>query len=361
MKPHRTIARGVALIAVCLTILGCKPPTVMDKTGSDVVVLHLASIDSLDPTGQLVAPGAFVEAVKRLSGGRIQVAVERDHGAGSAGAETDIVRAIAAGELDGGWPSTRAFSRAGFRGLEPVEAPFTLTSYAAEKALVTGPEGQSLLATLSGSGVVGLGLAVGPLRRPWAADRPLVEPRAWRGVHFRSYNSPVQDDDIRSLGGVPFQAGWQLGSLLRSGRLRGLDLEVIAILRNRYGRLLPAGVDNVVMWPRILVLALSAKRFDSLTPQQQAWVRAAADQAVQASVRFAYEEDRYARELCSQGVRFAEATPAQLTALRRAGRPVVQHLMQDPATASSMLAVQSVANRFPDTDVLDVPASCRSR
>ena len=345
MKPHRTIAWGVALIAVCLTILGCKPPSVggQDRQRRGRAPAGQHRLARSGPASSW-RPGAFVEAAKRLSGGRIQVSVEHNHGAGSAGAETDIVRAIAVGELDGGWPSTRAFSRAGLRGLEPVEAPFTLTSYAAEKALVTGPEGQNLLATLSGSGVVGLGLAVGPLRRPWAVDRPLVEPRSWRGVTFRSYDSPVEEEDIRSLGGVPLQAGWQFVSLLQNGRLRGVDLEVSLVVRNGYGHLLPAGVDNVVLWPRILVLALSAKRFASLTPQQQAWVRAAADEAVQASVRFAYEENSYARELCSQGVRFAEATPAQVAALRRA---TAGHGATDAGSGHRVLDARGAEHRGP--------------
>jgi hypothetical protein len=46
----------------------------------------------------------------------------------------------------------------------------TITSYTAEKALVSGPVAATLPGSLKGSGVVGLGLAVGALRRPFAAN-----------------------------------------------------------------------------------------------------------------------------------------------------------------------------------------------
>ena len=76
------------------------------------------------------------------------------------------MKAITSGEVDGGWPSTRAFANAGITGLETVEAPMTLTSYAAEKALVSGPVADKLLAELDGTGVVGLRPRGGPTTPP---------------------------------------------------------------------------------------------------------------------------------------------------------------------------------------------------
>jgi hypothetical protein len=52
----------------------------------------------------------------------------------------------------------------------------TVTSYAAKKALVSGPVTDRPPAELGGAGVVGLNLAVGPLRRSFAAKAPLLGP-----------------------------------------------------------------------------------------------------------------------------------------------------------------------------------------
>ena len=58
----------------------------------------------------------------------------------------------------------------------------TITSYDAEKELVSGPVADTVLGRLEGTGVVGLSLAVGPLRRPFAAGGPLLGPEDWKGV-----------------------------------------------------------------------------------------------------------------------------------------------------------------------------------
>jgi TRAP-type C4-dicarboxylate transport system substrate-binding protein len=278
---------------------------------------------------------------------------------GSVTAETDLVKAIASGRLDGGWPASRAFSRAGIRGLEPIEAPMTLTSYAAQKSLAEGSAARLLLRTLDGSGVVGLGLAVGPLRRPWADTEPLVDLQRWRGITFRSYNSPVQEDTIRALGAVPVPASYYFGELVRAGTLRAIETDVAQYAHSGYGVLLPKAVGNEVLWPRMMVLSLSRKRFDSLTPEQQGWVQGAARDAVHASVEFGYDETTLAAHLCAQGVRFSDATPGQLAGLRHAVQPVVDALARDPATAASLVQVQKVAASNPAPDAVEVPPPCR--
>ena len=144
-------------------------------------MLRLATIDAVNGNGQAYGPEAFVENLDAISGGQMQVEVLTEYGAGDAEAESQIVEEIAAGEIDGGWPTVRAFANAGITGLQAVEAPMTITSYDAEKELVCGPIADTVLDRLEGTGVVGLSLAVGPLRRPFAAVEPLLAPRTGKG------------------------------------------------------------------------------------------------------------------------------------------------------------------------------------
>jgi TRAP-type C4-dicarboxylate transport system substrate-binding protein len=185
----RTTGPWAAAVATAVLVAACSAGA--DKAGADTVVLRLATIDLVNNNGQSYGPEAFVENLEKVSGGRIKVEVTTKYGQSAPEAESDLVEAIASGEVDGGWPSTRAFANAGITGLEAVEAPMTLTSYAAEKALVSGPVADKLLAKLEGTGVLGLDLAVGPLRRPFAAEAPLLGPEDWAGATFRVYNSPV--------------------------------------------------------------------------------------------------------------------------------------------------------------------------
>ena len=359
-RRHRLERASIAAVMIfAVSLAACSAGQVSNKTGSDVVVLKFATVDDLNPNGQEPAPGVFINALERLSGGRIKVTVTDDYENGSPTAETDIVKSIATGQIDGGWPATRAFARAGISGLEPVEAPMMLTSYAAQEALAAGPGGAALLKTLDGSGVFGLGLTVGPLRQPWSRTAALVDPARWRGVTFRSYNSPVEDATIRALGGVPIEASFDFPDLVEQGRLQGAETDVAQYDRNGYGPLLPRTVANVVLWPRMEVLALSQKRYDSLTAKQREWVREAAEQAVKASITYPYDETTPAHKVCAEGVRFYSAQPAQLAQLRRAVQPVIKALARNPATASSLADVESAAARFPTADSITLPSNCR--
>ena len=136
-----------AVVAAATVLAACSGGTargVGDKAGGDTVVLHLATIDGdVNFGGQAYGPQAFVDALTAVSGGRLRVEVEKTYGDRTADAESRLVKAIASGALDGGWPATRAFDGAGITGLEAVETPMTITNYAAEKESSRGPSAPS--------------------------------------------------------------------------------------------------------------------------------------------------------------------------------------------------------------------------
>jgi TRAP-type C4-dicarboxylate transport system substrate-binding protein len=354
----RSTGRWAAAAAV-MVALGAACSTAADKSGADTVVLKLATIDRVNNNGQSYGPQAFVDNLGKVSDGRIKVQVTEDYGQGDAEAESDLVEAIAAGDVDGGWPSTRAFANAGIAGLKAVESPMTLTSYAAEKALVSGPVADKLLAQLDGTGVIGLSLAVGPLRRPFAAEAPLLEPEDWNGATFRVYNSPVQTDAVRLLGATPVNLGGRWIDEFRAGRIRGGEFDIA-----QYGRMGatpdPGYVTaNVVLWPKVFILSMSQKRFDALTDEQQDWVREAADNAMQASVEASYDETTIARELCGKGTRFISASPDQIAELRTSVVPVLDGLAADPDEGDLLADIKAVAAANPTVAMPDVPTDCQ--
>jgi TRAP-type C4-dicarboxylate transport system substrate-binding protein len=360
MHPARRVAaRAVIAIVILAMTAACQTTQGSDKTGGDTVVLTLATFeDEPNANGQNHGPQAFVENLDKVSRGRLKVELKTEYGDGAADAESKVVRAIATGEVDGGWPSTRAFAKAGVPGLEVVEAPLTITSYAAQKALVSGPVAGKLLARLDGSGVAGLGLTVGPLRRPFAANEPLLAPEDWRGVTFRVFNSPVQADAVRALEATPADVSVSFIDQIKDGSLRGAEFDIAQYEHN--GLATEAGnvTANVVLWPKVFVLALSQKRFDALTPQQQAWVREAAEQAVKASVDATYDETPLARTLCDKGARFLNATPGQVQGLRTRLRPVLDKLGADPTSAQLLGDLQAIAAQHPGPEAPAVPANC---
>lgn len=347
-------------IGIIAPAAACQATGNVDKAGGDTTVLRLATFEGqVNANGQNYGPQAFVDNLRKLSGGRLKVELTTDYGGNAPDAESRLVRAIASGEVDGGWPSTRAFANAGIPGLGVVEAPMTITSYAAEKALVSGPVAGKLLGRLDGTGVVGLGLTVGALRRPFAAKTPLLGPGDWKGVRFRVFNSPVQADAVRALGATPVNLSFSFIDELKAGTLQGAEFDIPQYERNGYATEAGHVTANVVLWPKVFVLALSKKRFDALTTQQQAWVRGAAEQAVKASVDATYGQASVVRTLCDRGVRFEDATPGQIEGLRAKLRPVLERLAGKPADAQLLRDIQTIANQNPGPEKLDVPASCQ--
>ena len=357
---RRAGIRVVIAIAIMALAAACQAPRSVDKAGGDTAVLRLVTFEGqVNANGQNYGPQAFVDNLRKLSGGRLKVELTTDYGGDAPDAESRLVRAIASGEVDGGWPSTRAFANAGIPGLGPVEAPMTITSYAAEKALVSGPVAAKLLGRLDGTGVVGLGLTVGPLRRPFAAKAPLLGPGDWKGVRFRVFNSPVQADAVRALSATPVNLSFSFLDEIKAGTLRGAEFDIPQYEHNGFAAEAGHVTANVVLWPKVFVLALSKKRFDALTTQQQTWVRGAAEQAVKASVDATYGQASAVRKLCDRGVRFADATPGQIKGLRVKLRPVLERLAAKPADAQLLRDIQTIASQNPGPEKLDVPASCR--
>jgi hypothetical protein len=208
---------------------------------------------------------------------------------------------------------------------------------------VTSPVATTLLGSLDGSGVVGLGLTVGPLRRPFAAKAPLLDPHDWKGITFRSYNSPIQAAAIKALGATPVNHGLDWIDAVRDGSLRGAEFDVAQYAKNNYGKIAGQVTSNVVLWPKMHVLSVSQKRFDTLSPEQKTWVREAASRAVQASATATYDESTVAKQLCGEGVSFHRASPAQIEALRIALRPVEQQLTADPANGRLLSQIRGLA------------------
>lgn len=358
MRKVRTRGSVSAVMVVALAVAACGGGGPADRAGGDVRVLKLATIDSVNNNGQSYGPETFVNQLAAVSGGHFRVEVQEVFGDGAVTAESDLVKAIASGELDGGWPSTRAFAGAGITGLRAVEAPLVLGSYAAERELVQSPVAETLLAQLDGTGIKGLGLAVGPLRRPFAKGEALLGPEDWQGISFRAFNSPVQDDTISALGATPLHMSFEWQSEMEAGRLHGAEFDVA---QSHASSLLVADqvTANVVLWPKVFVLGLSQRTYDALSEQERGWVMEAASRATRASVDGDYDEAALAETLCEQGMRFPMATDAQVQALRDRVAPVIEGLAGDPASGPLLAEIRTIGEAHP-TDVVEVPDDCRA-
>jgi hypothetical protein len=172
------LLRAVGAVVLLAGATACTSNVGADRSGGQVVGLSFATVDGDVKGYGGVGPGIFVEQLEKVSGGRLRVDVSTSYGDGAGDAESRLLRSIAVGKVDGGWPATRAFANAGIDGIRAVEAPMVLTSYAAVRDLVQGPASTILLGRLDDTGVVDLGLVVGPLRA--AVHHEVAPVGAWR-------------------------------------------------------------------------------------------------------------------------------------------------------------------------------------
>jgi TRAP-type C4-dicarboxylate transport system substrate-binding protein len=350
------LACAASGLLVVGAVAACTPPAApTDRAGGDTTVLHLATADGpgVDPD-TYQGPSEFVAALEEVSGGRLKVDLTWDHAAGAADAETQLVEAIASGEVDGGWPPTRAFGRAGIEGLEAVEAPMLLTSEAAVEELVGGEYAEEVLAQLDGTGMTGVGLMAAPLRRPVSGEKPFVAPQDWKNATFRVYNSPVQAAAVRALGGRPVDMAFAWADALRVGDLDGAELDVAVDLPTAVHNV----TGNVVLWPKVFVAAFNTDTFAALTDEQKGWIREAADRATTASIEAQYDGSFDLQSYCDRGDLLHQATKAELAELRAALSPVLDDLRNDPETGELMQTVDELARSYPDTDVVSPTGGC---
>ena len=355
----RILVAGMITTLSVLATAACSGGAPTDRAGGETLTITLATIDHVNPDGQSFGVQAFVENIPKVSAGRLKVEVVEDYGGGGPTADADLVKAIAEGKLDGGWVGTRGFGAAGIHGLEAFEAPMVITTYAAEKALVSSDVATEALAALDQSGVVGLGLTVGALRRPFAAKSALVGAEDWNRVNFRVYNSEVQSDAVKALGGVPVNTGLDWINQVRASRLRGAEYSLAQYQQSGYGKEAGNVTGNVVLWPKMFVLAFGRQKFDALSEQQRGWIQEAADLGVKASLEATYDESSIAQELCTRGVRFKDATPAQLLGLRTRLAPILDRLAADPQSGPLLTKIKAVTVQKPASETLVVDSDCR--
>jgi hypothetical protein len=187
---------------------------------------------------------------------------------------------------------------------------------------------------------------------------PVLGPKDWAGNRIRVFNSPIQADAMSALGAVPVNLSFEWIDKVEAGELEGAEFDIAQYRANDLGREVGYVTSNVVLWPKVFVLALSQSTYDSLTEEQQAWVREAAEQAVTASVEADYDETGPARELCEVGVRFVTAAADEVAGLTEAFAPVIDGLAADPANGDLLASIQEIAAEIPGIDAPDVPVEC---
>jgi TRAP-type transport system periplasmic protein len=330
-----------------------------DKAGGsgEPVVLRMANAYGDLQTAPVVEQ--FVSQVKARSGGSLRVQVTSRWGDYADDAEQQVVRAVAAGKADLGWAGARVFDTMGVPSFQALQAPMLIDSYALEQAVVASDMPGQMLQGLDKVGVRGLGVLPDSLRKPIAVKHPVLGLEDWRGITFGTLKSQGQAQAIRSLGATPMEVFRRSrNEALLDGRLQGLEMDLFVYEHGGPVQPAPYVTANVTLWPQMDVLFANPDRLGRLTEQQRGWLQQAAQDAAGRVAALADRDAQSLKNACRSGARFANASPADLAALRGAFASVYASLERDPQTKAFIERIQALKRSTSAEAPLAIPAGC---
>src|SRR5215831_4305189 len=335
--------RLVVLLAVMAVMAGCGSSgfnKAGDSQARHPVVLTLANVNG--STGEL---DGFTRNVWRLSHGTIRIDVKYRWRLGQVKAETGLIGDVRTGKADLGVVGSRAWDTVGVNDFRALGAPLLIDSYALQDRVLHSPMIGQMLAGLRPLGLAGIGILPGPLRKPLGITRPLLKPADYAGLKVGVQQSLVAGATMRALGATPvwFPVTWPITGF------GAAEEHISAIQGNQYDRAGTYLTANVNLWPRPLVVFASGKVWAALTPVQQAILTLAVTDDLTAETNVVRGNERTdTATLCRRGrLRFLDASPADLTALRRAVQPVYAQLDRDPQTGRFIRQIEALRQAIP--------------
>jgi hypothetical protein len=150
---------------------------------------------------------------------------------------------------------------------------------------------------------------------------------------------------------------------LKDGKIQGFELSLSHYSHLGLGltQRAPHVTVNVTLWPQMDVLLANPGRLGKLTGRQRGWLQQAAQDTAGRSAAIADRDAQSLKVTCQSGARFANASPADLAALRKAFAPVYASLAQDPQTKASIQRIQALKRSTPAGAPPAIPAGCAGK
>ena len=352
MHPARRVAARVVIAIVILAMTAaCTTTQGSDKTGGDTVVLTLATFEPKpNANGQNHGPEAFVQNLGKVSQGRLKVELKTEYGDGAADAESKIVRDRLARSTAGGPRRERS----------PERGPWARSG--------RGPHDDRQLRGREGPG---LGAGGRQVARPAGRQR---RGRARPPAHCGGRSPPTNPcSDPRTGSALP--SGVQLPpsrptppwatpadlsfsfiDQIKEGSLRGAEFDIAQYEQTGAGPEAGNVTANVVLWPKVFVLALSQKRLDALTSSSRTGCARRPPRPSRHRGRRPLRRGHGCADPLRQGARPGRH-PRPAPGLRTRLRPVLDKLAADPTNAALLGDLQD-RHTIPGPEAPEVPANC---
>lgn len=283
----------------------------------------------------------FARAVGELSDGEITIRFMNGWGRREdPSEETSLLTDVAGGRAELGWAGTRAFGKLGVRGLDPLQAPLLITSYAAQAAVCRSEVVQDALVSLEEIGLEGIAVLGAELRKPFGVTRPLISASDYAGAIIRTHASVVGEETLRALGATPVLRSRTDMARTEAPSFDGMDNHCSALAGWGYGGTL---TTNVNLWPRTVTLVASRTAWKRLGAEPQRVLRAAGARASEAAAAALAQQERADVEaLKGTPVECATADADQIAELRERVAPAYASLRRDPMAAGLLERLEEI-------------------
>jgi len=215
------------------------------------------------------------ERLEALSGGQVTVDI---YPSSVLGSEVQCIE-----QLQGGYLAMTKTSAAAMENFIPTMGVYGLP-YIFRDAdhywnVLTGEVGQDLLKAGEEKFLRGLCYYDGGSRNFYTKEKPIRTPDDLKGLKIRVQNSKTAMGMVKALGGAPTPIAWgELYSALAQGTVDGAENNPPSFTSNKHYEVCKHFTLNAhSRVPDILMM--SAKVWDKLDPQVQAWVQQAADES----------------------------------------------------------------------------------
>ncbi len=208
--------------------------------------------------------------------------------------------------------------------------PYSFLNYDQVWKFYDGEFGEYLYKQLEGSGIKGLAWWDNGFRNLTTTNKPINSLADLKGMKIRTMSSPVHMASMNALGAaatpVPFG---ELYSALQQGVAEGQENPVANILGNKFYE-----VQKYLMMSRHFFdpspLLISQKTWDSLTPEQQGWVKEAAVKAGEYMRQVSIDEEaEKLAQLEKEGMTVIPFSEEQLKAFQEATKDVYKGFIND--------------------------------
>ncbi|GAB3090886.1 TRAP transporter substrate-binding protein [Aestuariicella hydrocarbonica] len=259
---------AVPLLLLLFAVSGCGPQ------GEAATVLRLAHGMPADhPVNK--AMEVMGDRLRELSGATMQIEIYPN---GQLGSERDLLELLQIGSL-----AMTKVSASPLESFVPAykifSIPYVFRDHQHFWRMLESPLGRELLLSSEPARLRGLGFYDAG-SRSFYASKPIRSPEDLEGMKIRVQKSMTSVEMVKRLGGAATPIAWgELYTALQQGVVDGAENNIPSFYLSKHYEVSPyLSLDEHTYVPDVLLIGLPT--WNSLTPQQQAWLQQAADDSI---------------------------------------------------------------------------------